>query len=58
MVVGVSVAAVVAGLMASREWNLAPGGIIVLITAAVFAVLAVATRGTGRAAMAAEEVDV
>jgi zinc transport system permease protein len=56
--IGVSVAAVVAGLMASREWNLAPGGIIVLITAAVFAVLAVATRGTGRAALAAEEVDV
>lgn len=56
--VGVSVAAVVAGLMASREWNLAPGGTIVLITAAVFAVVAVATRATGRTSMAAEEVDV
>jgi zinc transport system permease protein len=56
--IGVSVAAVVAGLMASRWWNLAPAGIIVLITAAVFAVLAVATGGTGRTAMAAEEVDV
>jgi zinc transport system permease protein len=56
--VGVSVAAVVVGLMVSRQWNVAPGGIIVLITAAVFAVLAVVTRGTGRAVLAAEEADV
>jgi zinc transport system permease protein len=56
--VGVSVTAVVLGLMATREWNVPPGGIIVLITAAVFAIVAVATRGSGRAALRAEEVDV
>jgi zinc transport system permease protein len=46
--VGISVASVVAGLVATRVWNLAPGGTIVLIAAAVFVVVAVATRRSGR----------
>jgi zinc transport system permease protein len=55
--VAVSVVAVVAGLAASRIWNLAPGGTIVLITAGVFAVVAVVTRGLGARTRAPEEVD-
>jgi zinc transport system permease protein len=42
--VGVSVMAVVAGLAASGVWDLAAGGSIVLITAGLFAIVAVATR--------------
>lgn len=45
--VAVSVSSVILGLAASRFWNLAPGGAIVLIAAAVFAVTAVLTRRTG-----------
>ena len=44
--VAISVASVIAGLAASRIWGLAPGGTIVLITAGVFAVLALAKRGS------------
>ena len=42
--VAIGVASVVAGLAASRIWGLAPGGTIVLISAAVFAVVAVIKR--------------
>jgi zinc transport system permease protein len=42
--VGVGVASVVAGLAASRIWGLAPGGTIVLISAGVFAVVAILRR--------------
>jgi zinc transport system permease protein len=44
--VGIGVTSVVAGLAASRVWGLAPGGTIVLLAAACFAVVAVARRGT------------
>ena len=36
---------VIAGLAVSRIWGLAPGGTIVLITAGVFALVAIVTRG-------------
>ncbi len=42
--VGVGVGASVAGLAAARVWGLAPGGTIVLLTAAAFAVSAVIRR--------------
>ena len=42
--VAIGVASVVAGLAASRIWGLAPGGTIVLIAAAVFAVVAIVKR--------------
>jgi zinc transport system permease protein len=42
--VAIGVAAVVVGLAISRVWNLAPGGTIVLLTAAVFVVVAAITR--------------
>jgi zinc transport system permease protein len=44
---GIGVASVVGGLSASRVWDLAPSGTIVLISAGVFAVLAVVTRVRG-----------
>ena len=43
--VAISVASVIAGLAVSRIWGLAPGGTIVLITAGVFALVAVVKRG-------------
>jgi zinc transport system permease protein len=43
--IGISVASVVAGLAASRIWGLAPGGTIVLLSAAVFGVIALTKRG-------------
>jgi zinc transport system permease protein len=54
--VGIGVSSVVAGLVATRVWNLAAGGTIVLIAAAVFVVVALATRRTGRLPMR-EEVE-
>ena len=42
--VAIGVAAVVVGLAISRVWNLAPGGTIVLLAAAVFVVVAAITR--------------
>ena len=42
---GVGIGSVVGGLAASRVWDLAPSGTIVLISAATFALVAVATRG-------------
>jgi len=42
--VGVGVGSVVLGLSASRIWGLAPGGTIVLVSAAVFGVISAAKR--------------
>jgi zinc transport system permease protein len=42
--VAIGVGAVVGGLALARIWNLAPSGTIVLLTAAVFVVVAVSTR--------------
>jgi zinc transport system permease protein len=42
--VGIGVASVIAGLAASRIWGLAPGGTIVLISAAAFALIALVRR--------------
>jgi zinc transport system permease protein len=44
---GVGMIAAVAGLAAARVWNLAPSGSIVLVSAIVFAIVAIATRGRG-----------
>lgn len=52
--VAVSVASVIGGLAASRIWGLAPGGTIVLMTAAAFAVMAIAKRGIVRIAAPGE----
>ena len=46
--VGISVVSVIAGLAASRVWDLAPGGTIVLIAAGAFALVALITRTMGR----------
>jgi zinc transport system permease protein len=43
--VAIGVGSVIAGLAASRLWGLAPGGIIVLIAGACFAILALVRRG-------------
>ncbi len=58
LAVAVSVASVVLGLAASRVWNLAPGGTIVLIAAGVFALTAAVTRGTGTRRSAREDTTV
>jgi len=42
--VAIGVASVVAGLAASRIWGLAPGGTIVLISGAIFVVVALIRR--------------
>jgi zinc transport system permease protein len=52
--VAIGAASVIAGLSASRIWGLAPGGSIVLVSAACFAVVAVAKRGSGRVPFAEE----
>lgn len=52
---GIGVASVVAGLSASRVWDLAPSGTIVLISSGLFAVVAVATRVRGSRAVAKEQ---
>jgi zinc transport system permease protein len=54
--VAVSVGSVILGLAASRIWNLAPGGTIVLIAAGVFAVTTALTRRTGPRTSMAEDV--
>ena len=54
--VTVSVGSVILGLAASRIWNVAPGGTIVLIAAGVFAVTAALTRRTGPRTSVAEDV--
>jgi zinc transport system permease protein len=55
--VGVSVTAVIAGLAASWVWDLAPGGTIVLITAGLFAIVAVATRTLNPGSLVGAEMD-
>ena len=55
--VGIGVTSVVAGLVATRVWDLAPGGTIVLIAAGIFVVVAVATKRAGRLPVR-EEVEV
>jgi zinc transport system permease protein len=44
----IGVGSVVVGLIASRLWNLASGGTIVLVAAATFAVVAVIAGGRSR----------
>jgi zinc transport system permease protein len=44
---GVGMIAAVAGLAAARVWDLAPSGCIVLVSAIVFAIVAMATGGRG-----------
>ncbi len=55
--VAVSVVAVLGGLAATRIWNLAAGGTIVLITAAIFGVVAIATRRLPRMVVNREEAN-
>jgi zinc transport system permease protein len=55
--IAIGVASVVGGLTLSWVWDLAPSGTIVLLTAAVFAVVAVVTRGVARLSVT-EEVEV
>ena len=45
--VAIGVASVIAGLTIARIWNLAPGGTIVLVTAGIFMVVALAHRRLG-----------
>ena len=52
---GIGVVSAAGGLAASRVWDLAPSGTIVLISSAVFAVVAVATRLRRGPPMTAEE---
>jgi zinc transport system permease protein len=52
---GVGMIAAVAGLAAARVWNLAPSGSIVLVSAIVFALVAMATRGRGARIIPREE---
>jgi zinc transport system permease protein len=55
--IAVSVGSVIAGLAASRLWGTAPGGTIVLIAAAVFAVVAVVRRSVSPRLPATQEVE-
>jgi zinc transport system permease protein len=52
---GVGMIAAVAGLAAARVWDLAPSGSIVLVSAIVFAVVAMATRGRGSPILSRDE---
>jgi zinc transport system permease protein len=52
---GVGMIAAVAGLAAARVWDLAPSGCIVLVSAIVFAMVAVATRGRGSQILSKDE---
>ncbi|MGZ5212640.1 MAG: metal ABC transporter permease [Actinomycetota bacterium] len=55
--IAVSVGSVIAGLAASRIWGTAPGGTVVLIAAAVFAVVAVIRRSVSPRLPTTEKVD-
>jgi zinc transport system permease protein len=55
--VTIGVASSVVGLAAARVWDVAPGGTIVLITAAAFMVIALATRWRGAATAFPEPPD-
>jgi zinc transport system permease protein len=52
---GVGMIAAVAGLAAARVWDLAPSGCIVLVSAIVFAIVAIATRGRGSRILSKDE---
>lgn len=52
---GVGMIAAVAGLAAARVWDLAPSGSIVLVSAIVFAIVAMATRGRGSGILSRDE---
>jgi zinc transport system permease protein len=52
---GVGMIAAVAGLAAARVWDLAPSGCIVLVSAIVFAFVAMATRGRGSRILSRDE---
>ena len=52
---GVGMIAAVAGLAAARVWDLAPSGCIVLVSAIVFAIVAIATRGRGSRILSRDE---
>jgi zinc transport system permease protein len=52
---GVGMIAAVAGLAAARVWDLAPSGCIVLVSAIVFAIVAMATRGRGSRILSRDE---
>jgi zinc transport system permease protein len=52
---GVGMIAAVAGLAAARVWDLAPSGCIVLVSAIVFAMVAIATRGRGSRILSRDE---
>ena len=54
---GIGMGSVVAGLSASRVWDLAPSGSIVLVSAVIFAVVALLTRGRGSQLLAGEVAD-
>jgi zinc transport system permease protein len=49
---GIGAASAVVGLVAARQWALAPGGTIVLVSAAVFALVAIAGGHQGRVSLA------
>jgi zinc transport system permease protein len=48
--VGIGVASAILGLGSSRQWGLAPGGTIVLVAVAVFAVVSLVDAGRKRLA--------
>jgi zinc transport system permease protein len=50
LAVAVGVASVVIGLVAARQWSLAPGGAIVLTATAIFGVTALVRRSARRVA--------
>lgn len=52
--IGVGVATSVLGLAASRVWGLAPGGTIVLLAAAAFAIASIARRAVARSPVRSE----
>jgi zinc transport system permease protein len=52
---GVGMIAAVAGLAAARVWDLAPSGCIVLVSAIVFAIVAMATRCRGSRILSRDE---
>jgi len=52
---GVGMIAAVAGLAAARVWDLAPSGCIVLVSAIVFAIVAMATGGRGSRILSRDE---
>lgn len=52
---GIGMIAAVVGLAAARAWDLAPSGSIVLVSAIVFTIVAMATRGRGSRILSRDE---